>query len=181
MSDGASPTGEAGHPAMTDRAARRTAPLTRTAFAFDEHIDGREAGIEPGTECSEAIEGLFGRGERTVLALDAGTYWVEASIVLRGTRSVGIVAKAGGKGDFEVPADYDRSLLRIADVEHALLAGIDVDQRAPGAHPELGVSVESSFLIEDVGIRGIGDTTGGGSRMPLCVEAEHGIDVLRRV
>lgn len=100
MSDGASPTGEAGHPAMTDRAARRTAPLTRTAFAFDEHIDGREAGIEPGTECSEAIEGLFGRGERTVLALDAGTYWVEASIVLRGTRSVGIVAKAGGKGDF---------------------------------------------------------------------------------
>jgi hypothetical protein len=86
-----------------------------------------------------------------------------------------------GKVIFEVPADYDRSLLRIADVEHALLAGIDVDQRAPGAHPELGVSVGSSFLIEDVGIRGIGDTTGGGSRMPLCVEAEHGIDVLRRV
>jgi hypothetical protein len=169
------------HPALTERATRRTAPLARADFAFEERIDGTEAGVEPGTSCSDAIEAVFERGESVALALDTGTYRIETPIVLEEARSVGLLAKPGAEVSLEVPAGYDRALLSIREVEHALLAGIDIDQRASGAHPKVGITARESFLIEDVEIRGVGDSADSGSRMPLRVEREDGIGVLRGV
>jgi hypothetical protein len=167
------------HPALTERATRRTAPLARGDFAFEKRIDGSEAGIEPGTACSEAIEAVFERHESIALVLESGTYRIETPIVLEEARSVGLLTKPGAEVRFAVPEGYDRALLSIRAVEHAVLAGIDIDQRATDAHPKIEISVEQSFLVEDVERRGVGDSADSGSRMPLCVEREDGIGVLR--
>ena len=167
------------HPALTERATRRTAPLARGDFAFEKRIDGSEAGIEPGTACSEAIEAVFERHESIALVLESGTYRIETPIVLEEARSVGLLTKPGAEVRFAVPEGYDRALLSIRAVEHAVLAGIDIDQRATDAHPKIEISVEQSFLVEDVERRGVGDGADSGSRMPLCVEREDGIGVLR--
>jgi hypothetical protein len=172
---------ESPHPAMTERAATRSAPLSRADFAFAERIDGREAEVEPGAALDAAIEDCFDGRESAVVALDSGTYQVDAPIVLEGAAAVGLVAKSGAEVVLEAPADYEKALLAIRDVERALVAGIDVGQRAPGAHPKLGVTASERFLIEDVAVRGIGDSTDTGSRMPLRIEREGGVGVCRRV
>ena len=172
---------ESPHPAMTERAATRSAPLLRADFAFAERIDGREAEVEPGAALDAAIEDCFDGRESAVVALDSGTYQVDAPIVLEGAAAVGLVAKPGAEVVLEAPADYEKALLAIRDVERALVAGIDVGQRAPGAHPKLGVTASERFLIEDVAVRGIGDSTDTGSRMPLRIEREGGVSVCRRV
>lgn len=166
---------------MTERAATRSAPLSRADFAFAERIDGREVEVEPGAALDAAIEDCFDGRESAVVALDSGTYQVDAPIVLEGAAAVGLVAKPGAEVVLEAPADYEKALLAIRDIERALVTGIDVDQRAPGAHPKLGVTASERFLIEDVAVRGIGDSTDTGSRMPLRIEREGGVGVCRRV
>ena len=145
---------ESPHPAMTERAATRSAPLSRADFAFAERIDGREAEVEPGAALDAAIEDCFDGRESAVVALDSGTYQVDAPIVLEGAAAVGLVAKPGAEVVLEAPADYEKALLAIRDVERALVR----DRRRPArAGCPSQTRGHGERTVPDRGRRGTGD------------------------